>query len=166
MPEFTKRDKKTRERAEEMKRKLMREAEEARQKAEREAEEARKRANEAMEEVNRQMKKEDDELERVLLDKKRNEELARIEAESWEELSCGNAEGCTRTRKTSHLKIRDYSKSFCENVTTVENAPLHHFLLRTSLLTDIPKSSVQIDKPFFVTFAELPIKIRILKLKI
>ena len=73
---------KTRERAEEMKRKLMREAEEARKKAEREAEEARKKANEAMEEVNRQMKMEEEELERILLDKKRNEELARIEAEA------------------------------------------------------------------------------------
>ena len=62
---------KTRERAEEMKRKLMQEAEEAR-----------KRFNEAMEEVNRQMKMEEYELERVLLDKKCNEELARIEAEA------------------------------------------------------------------------------------
>ena len=158
---------KTRERAEEMKRKLMREAEEARQKAEREAEEARqraeqeveearKRANKAMEEVNRQMKMEEEELERVLLDKKRNEELARIEAEAWEELSCGNAEEGTSTRKVPHLKIRDYSKPFRENVTTVKNAPLHNFPPRTSLLTDIPKSSVQIDRPFPVTFAELP----------
>ena len=32
-----------------------------------------------MEEVNRQIKMEEDELERVLIDKKRNEELARIE---------------------------------------------------------------------------------------
>ena len=169
---------KTRERAEEMKRKLMREAEEARQKAEREAEEARKkaereaeearqraeqeveearkRANEAMEEVNRQMKLEEEELERVLLDKKRNEELARIEAEAWEELSCGKAEEGTSTRKVPHLKIRDYSKPFSENVTIVKNAPLHNFPPRTSLLTDIPKSSVQIDRPFPVTFAELP----------
>ena len=158
---------KTRERAKEMKRKLMREAKEARQKAEREAEEARqraeqevekarKRANEAMEEVNRQMKLEEEELERVLLDKKRNEELARIEAEAWEELSCGKAEEGTRTRKVPHLKIRDYSKPFSENVTTVKNAPLHNFPPRTSLLTDIPKSSVQIDRPFPVTFAELP----------
>ena len=147
---------KTRERAEEMKRKLMREAEEARQKAEREAEEARQRANEAMEEVNRQMKLEEEELERVLLDKKRNEELARIEAEAWEELSCGKAEEGTSTRKVPHLKIRDYSKPFSENVTTVKNAPLHNFPPRTSLLTDIPKSSVQIDRPFPVTFAELP----------
>ena len=158
---------KTRERAEEMKRKLMREAEEARQKAEREAEEARKkaereveearkRANEAMEEVNRQMKWEEEELERVLLDKKRNEELARIEAEAWEELSCGKAEEGTSTRKVPHLKIRDYSKPFSENVTTVKNAPLHNFPPRTSLLTDIPKSSVQINRPFPVTFAELP----------
>ena len=158
---------KTRERAEEMKRKLMREAEEARQKAEREAEEARqraeqeveearKRANEAMEEVNRQMKLEEEELERVLLDKKRNEELARIEAEAWEELSCGKAEEGTSTRKVPHLKIRDYSKPFSENVTTVKNAPLHNFPPRTSLLIDIPKSSVQIDRPFPVTFAELP----------
>ena len=167
---------KTRERAEEMKRKLMREAEEARQKAEREAEEARKRAereveearkraNEAMEEVNRQMKKEEDELERILLDKKRNEELARIEAEAWEELSYGNAEEGTSTRKTPHLKIRDYSKSFCENVTTVENAPLYNFRPRTSLLTDISKSSVQINKPFPVTFAELPNQDSRIKLK-
>ena len=158
---------KTRERAEEMKRKLMREAEEARQKAEREAEEARKkaereveearkRANEAMEEVNRQMKLEEEELERVLLDKKRNEELARIEAEAWEELSCGKAEEGISTRKVPHLKIRDYSKPFSENVTTVKNAPLHNFPPRTSLLTDIPKSSVQIDRPFPVTFAKLP----------
>ena len=169
---------KTRERAEEMKRKLMREAEEARKKAEREAEEARKKAereaeearkkaeqeaeearqrvNEAMEEVNRQMKLEEEELERVLLDKKRNEELARIEAEAWEELSCGKAEEGTSTRKVPHLKIRDYSKPFSENVTTVKNAPLHNFPPRTSLLTDIPKSSVQIDRPFPVTFAELP----------
>ena len=147
---------KTRERAEEMKRKLMREAEEARQKAEREAEEARQRANEAMEEVNRQMKLEEEELEKVLLDKKRNEELARIEAEAWEELSCGKAEEGTSTRKVPHLKIRDYSKPFSENVTTVKNAPLHNFPPRTSLLTDIPKSSVQIDRPFPVTFAELP----------
>ena len=169
---------KTRERAEEMKRKLMREAEEARKKAEREAEEARKkaereaeearqraeqeveegrkRANEAMEEVNRQMKLEEEELERVLLDKKRNEELARIEAEAWEELSCGKAEEGTSTRKVPHLKIRDYSKPFSENVTTVKNAPLHNFPPRTSLLTDIPKSSVQIDRPFPVTFAKLP----------
>ena len=157
---------KTRKRAEEMKRKLMREAEEARKKAEREAEEARqraeqevearKRANEAMEEVNRQMKLEEEELERVLLDKKRNEELARIEAEAWEELSCGKAEEGTSTRKVPHLKIRDYSKPFSENVTTVKNAPLHNFPPRTSLLTDIPKSSVQIDRPFPVTFAELP----------
>ena len=131
-------------------------AEEARQKAEREVEEARKRANEAMEEVNRQMKMEEDELERVLLDKKHNEELARIEAEAWEELSCRNAEEGTSTQKAPHLKIRDYSKSFCENVTTVENAPLHNFPPRTSLLIDIPKGSVQIDKPFPVTFAELP----------
>ena len=169
---------KTRERAEEMKRKLMREAEEARQRAEREAEEARKkaeqeaeearkkaeqeveearkRANEAMEEINRQMKMEEEELEQVLLDKKRNEELARIEAEAWEELSRGNAEESTSTRKVPHLKIRDYSKPFSENVTTVKNAPLHNFPPRTSLLTDIPKSSVQIDRPFPVTFAELP----------
>ena len=147
---------KTRERAEEMKRKLMREAEEARKKAEREVEEARKRANEAMEEVNRQMKLEEEELERVLLDKKRNEELARIEAEAWEELSCGKTEEGTSTRKVPHLKIRDYSKPFSENVTTVKNAPLHNFPPRTSLLTDIPKSSVQIDRPFPVTFAELP----------
>ena len=167
---------KTRERAEEMKRKLMREVEEARQKAEREAEkarkraereveEARKRANEAMEEVNRQMKKEEDELERVLLDKKRNEELAKIETEAWEELSCGNAEEGISTRKTPHLKIRDCSKSFCENVTTVENAPLHNFRPRTSLLTDIPESFVQIDKPFPVTFAELPNRDSRIKLK-
>ena len=88
--------------------------------------------------------------------RKRNEELARIEAEAWEELSCGNAEEGTSTQKAPHLKIRDYSKSFCENVTTVENAPLHNFPPRTSLLTDIPKGSVQIDKPFPVTFAELP----------
>ena len=47
-----------------------------------EAEEERKKANKAIEEVNRQMKKEKDELERVLLDKKRNEELVRIEAEA------------------------------------------------------------------------------------
>ena len=147
---------KTRERAEEMKRKLMREAEEARQRAEQEVEEARKRANEAMEEVNRQMKMEEEELERVLLDKKRNEELARIEAEAWEELSCGKAEEGTSTRKVPHLKIRDYSKPFSENITTVKNAPLHNFPPRTSLLTDIPKSSVQIDRPFPVTFAELP----------
>ena len=147
---------KTRERAEGMKRKLMREAEEARQKAEREVEEARKAANEAMEEVNRQMKLEEEELERVLLDKKRNEELARIEAEAWEELSCGKAEEGTSTRKVPHLKIRDYSKPFSENVTTVKNAPLHNFPPRTSLLTNIPKSSVQIDRPFPVTFAELP----------
>ena len=99
---------------------------------------------------------EKEELDRVLLDKKRNEELARIEAEAWEELSCGNAEEGTSTRKASHLKICDYSKPFHENVTTVENAPLHNFPPRTSLLTDIPKSSVQIDKPFPVTFAELP----------
>ena len=59
-----------------------------------------------MEEVNRQMTKEEDELERVLLDKKRNEELARFEAEAWEELSCGNAEDATSTRKTPHLKNR------------------------------------------------------------
>ena len=178
---------KTRERAEEMKRKLMREAEEARKKAEREAEEARKkaereakearkkaeqeveearkRANEAMEEVNRQMKIEEEELERVLLDKKRNEELARIEAEAWEELSCGNAEEGTSTRKVPHLKIRDYSKPFSENVTTVKNAPLHNFPPRTSLLTDIPKSSVQIDIPFPVTFAELPDKDLRIKVK-
>ena len=147
---------KTRERAEEMKRKLMREAEEARQRAEQEVEEARKRANEAMEEVNRQMKMEEEELERVLLDKKRNEELARIEAEAWEELSCGNAEEGTSTRKVPDLKIRDYSKPFSKNVTTVKNAPLHNFPPRISLLTDIPKSSVQIDRPFPVTFAELP----------
>ena len=168
---------KTRERAEEMKRKLMREAEEARQKAEREAEEvrqraeqeveeARKRANEAMEEVNRQMKLEEEELERVLLDKKRNEELARIEAEAWEELSCGKAEEGTSTRKVAHLKIRDYSKPFSENVTTVKNAPLHNFPPRTSLLTDIPKSSVQIDRPFPVTLQNFLIKICVLKLKI
>ena len=152
---------KTRERAEEMKRKLMREAEEARKKAEREAEEARKkaereaeearqraeqeveearkRANEAMEEVNRQIKLEEEELERVLLDKKRNEELARIEAEAWEELSCGKAEEGTSTRKVPHLKIRDYSKPFSGNVTTVKNVPLHNFPPRTSLVTDIPK---------------------------
>ena len=55
-----------------------------------------------------------------------------------------------------HLKLRDYSKPFSENVTTVKNAPLHNFPPRTSLLTDIPKSSVQIDRPFPVTFAELP----------
>ena len=62
-----------------------------------------------------------------------------------------------KLRKNKHLKIRDYSKSFCENVTTVENAPLLNFLPRTSLLSDIPKNcSVQIDKPFPVTFAELP----------
>ena len=108
-----------------------------------------------MEEVNRQMKMEE-ELERVLLDKKGNEELARIEAEAWEELSCGNAEEGTSTQKTLHLKIRDYSKLFSENVTTVKNAPLHNFPPCTSLLTDIPKSSVQIDRPFPVTFAELP----------
>ena len=158
---------KTRERAEEMKRKLMREAEEARKKAEREAEEARKkaeqeveearkRANEAMEEVNRQMKMEEEELEQVLLDKKRNEELARIEAEAWQKLSCGNAKEGTSTQKAPHLKIRDYSKPFSENVTTVKNAPLHNFPPLTSLLTDIPKSSVQIDRPFPVIFAELP----------
>ena len=99
-----------------------------------------------MEEVNRQMKLEEEELERVLLDKKRNEELARIEAEAWEELSCGKAEEGTSTRKVPHLKIRDYSKPFSENVTTVKNAPLHNFPPRTSLLTDIPKSSVQIDR--------------------
>ena len=109
-----------------------------------------------MEEVNRQMKMEEEELERVFLDKKRNEELARIEAEAWEELSCGNAEEGTSTRKVPHLKIRDYSKPFSEIVTTVKNAPLHDFPPRTSLLTDIPKSSVQIDRPFPVTFAELP----------
>ena len=102
------------------------------------------------------MKKEEDQLERVLLDKKRNEELARIEAEAWEELSCGNAEEGTSTQKAPHLKIRDYSKPFSENVTTVENPPLHTFPPNTSLLTDIAKSSVQIDKPFPVTFAELP----------
>ena len=85
-----------------------------------------------------------------------NEELARIEAEAWEELSCGKAEEGTSTRKVPHLKIRDYSKPFSENVTTVKNAPLHNFTPRTSLLTDIPKSSVQIDRPFPVTFAELP----------
>ena len=166
MPEFTKRDKKTRERAEEMKRKLMREAEEARKKAEREVEEARKRANEAMEEVNRQMKMEEEELDRVLLDKKRNEEFARIEAEAWEELSCGKAEEGTSTRKVPHLKIRDYSKPFSENVTTVKNAPLHNFPPRTSLLTDIPESSVQIDRPFPVTFAELPDQDSRIKVKI
>ena len=33
--------------------------------------------------------------------------------------------------------------------------PLHSFLPCIFLLTDIPKSSVQIDKPFPVTFAEL-----------
>ena len=55
-----------------------------------------------------------------------------------------------------HLKIHDYSKPFSENVTTVKNAPSHNFPPRTSLLTDIPKSSVQIDRPFPVTFAELP----------
>ena len=33
---------------------------------------------------------------------------------------------------------------------------MHNFRPRTLLLTDIPKSSVQIDKPFPVTFAELP----------
>ena len=109
-----------------------------------------------MEEVNRQMKMEEEELKRVLLDKKRNEELARIEAEAWEELSCGNAEEGTSTRKVPHLKIRDYSKLLSENVTTVKNAPLHNFPPSTSLLTDIPKSSVQIDRPFPVTFAELP----------
>ena len=152
---------KTRERAEEMKRKLMREAEEARKKAEQEKRLSKKpkkqeKANEAMEEVNRQMKMEEEELEQVLLDKKRNEELARIEAEAWEELSCGNAEEGTSTRKVPHLKLRDYSKPFSENVTTVKNAPLHNFPPRTSLLTDIPKSSVQIDRPFPVTFAELP----------
>ena len=85
-----------------------------------------------------------------------NEELARIESEAWEELSCGNAEEGTSTRKVPHLKIRDYSKLFSENVTTVENEPLHNFPPRTSLLTDIPKSSVEIDRPFPVTFAELP----------
>ena len=99
---------------------------------------------------------EEDELEQILLDKKRNEELARIQAEAWEEISSGNAEEGTSTRKAPHLKICDYSKSFCENVTTVENAPLHNFPPRTALLTDIPKSSLQIDKPFPVTFAELP----------
>ena len=140
--------------AEEARKKAEREAEEARQRVEQEVEEARKRANEAMEEVNRQMKLEE-ELGRVLLDKKRNEELARIEAEAWEELSCGKAEEGTSTRKVPHLKIRDYSKPFSENVTTVKNAPLHNFPPRTSLLTDIPKSSVQIDRPFPVTFAEL-----------
>ena len=139
-----------------MKRKLMREAEEARKKAEREAKEARKRVNEAIEEVNRQMKMEEEELERVLLDKKSNEELARIEAEAWEELSCGNAKEGISTQKAPHLKIRDYSKPFSENVTTVKNAPLHNFPPRTSLLTDILKSSVQIVRPFPVTFAELP----------
>ena len=102
------------------------------------------------------MKKEEDELERVLLDKKRNEELARIQAKAWEELSCGNAVKGTSTRKALHLKICDYSKPFSENATTVENAPLHNFRPRTLLLTDIPKSSVQIDKPFSVTFPELP----------
>ena len=142
--------------AEEARQRAEREAEEARQRAEQEVEEARKRANEAMEEVNRQMKLEEEELERVLLDKKRNEELARIEAEAWEELSCGKAEEGTSTRKVPHLKIRDYSKPFSENVTTVKNAPLHNFPPRTSLLTDIPKSSVQINRPFPVTFAELP----------
>ena len=151
--------------AEEARQKAEREAEEARKRAEREVEEARKRANEAMEEVNRQMKKEEDELERVLLDKKRNEKLVKIEAEAWEELSCGNAEEGTGTRKTPHLKIRDCSKSFRKNVTTVENAPLHNFPPRTSLLTDIPKSSVQIDKPFPVTFAELPNRDSRIKLK-
>ena len=130
--------------AEEARKKAEREAEEARKKAEREVEEARKRANEAMEEVNRQMKMEEEELERVLLDKKRNEELARIEAEAWEVLSCGKAEEGTSTRKVPHLKIRDYSKPFSENVTTVK-APLHNFPPRTSLLTEIPKSSVQIE---------------------
>ena len=141
--------------AKEARKRAKQEAKEARKKADREAEEARKRANEAMEEVNRQMKMEE-ELEQVLLDKKRNEELARIKAEAWEELSCGNAEKDTSTQKVPHLKIRDCSKLFCENVTTVENAPLHNFPPHTSLLTDIPKGSVQIDKPFPVIFAELP----------
>ena len=60
------------------------------------------------------MKKEEDEIERGLLDTKGNEELARIDAEAWEELSCGKAEEGTSTRKAPHLKIRDYSKSFCK----------------------------------------------------
>ena len=52
------------------------------------------------------MKKEEGELERVFLYKKRNKELERIEAEAWEELSCGNAEEATSTRKTPHLTLR------------------------------------------------------------
>ena len=52
--------------------------------------------------------------------------------------------------------MRDYSKPFSENVTSVEDAPLHNFPPRTLLLTtDIPENSVQIDKSFPVTFAEL-----------
>ena len=65
------------------------------------------------------------------------------------ELSCGNAEKGTSTRKSPLLKIRDYSKPFSENVTTVENFALHNFPPRTSLLTGIPRSSVQIDKNHF-----------------
>ena len=60
--------------------------------------------------------------------------------------------------KSATLKIHDYSKLFSENVTIVENTPLHNFPPRTSLLTDIPKSSVQIDKPFPVTFADIKVK--------
>ena len=73
-----------------------------------------------------------------------------------EELSYRNAEEGTSTRKAPLLKIRDYSKPFSENATTVENPPLHNFPLRTSLLTVISRSSVQIDKkPIPVTFAKL-----------
>ena len=179
---------KTRERAEEMKRKFMREAEEARQKAEREAEEARqkaereaeearqraeqevekarKRANEAMEEVNRQMKLEEEELERVLLDKKRNEELARIEAEAWEELSCGKAEEGTRTRKVPHLKIRDYSKLFSENVTTVKTRHCIIFRLVLHCLLTFPKVLFKSIDHFPLLLQNFLIKIRVLKLKI
>ena len=81
--------------------------------------------------------------------------MARIEAEAWEELSCGNAEKGTSTRKVLHLKICDYSKLFSENVTTVENVSLYNFPPHTLLLSDIPKGSVQIDKPFPITFEEL-----------
>ena len=48
------------------------------------------------------MKKKKDELEQVLLNKKCNKKLARIEAEAWKKLSCGNAEEATSRRKTPH----------------------------------------------------------------
>ena len=36
----------------------------------------------------------------------------RIKAEVWEELSSENAEEATKTRKTPHFKIRDFSEPF------------------------------------------------------